>query len=518
MAEFKLLTPQQVWDKLVVYRFNYYDGMAAMYSGDHEELRRTAKNGTFWNRNSNKCRVHVPIAADIAATSANLLFSQEPTYTIFHDGEEEVDGTQQKRLEELLLKNNIASKLNEAAESCAALGDIYMKLRWNEKTEYPIIDIVQPDQAWPEYILGELRAVYFFTEIIVDVEKDFYVRVYECYTRGEIQMALYQGTHDMLGRKMSESKLQELGYSSKIKSPIDEMLAVHIANIRPNRLFRSAMHGRSDLDSLRDLCDSLDEAFSSWMRDIRLAKAKLIVPAEYLRKKKNQFLDDMDSSIASSGIFEFDADVETYVAMDINTDTAGGSGITPSQFEIRAAQHSQTCSEIILNILQIAGYSPQSFGLNVEGGASGTALNIRERKSAVTKNKKLTYWQQPLEHIFTAMIRLDYAKNPKAGSDGKDEVSVSFADSMGADASTVAGTIEMMTRAQAVSAITKVRTLHPDWSEQQVSEEVDLIKKEYMLEVLAPSMLNGDFENPVDEEKAGNETNKKNEGGDEVNA
>ena len=86
---------------------------------------------------------------------------------------------------------------------------------------------------------------------------------------------------------------------------------------------------------------------------------------------------------------------------------------------------------------------------------------------------------------------------------------------MGADASTIAGTIEMMTRAQAVSVITKVRTLHPDWSEQQVGEEVDLIKKEYMLE--EPNMLNGDFENPVNDEEASDETGEKNKGGDEVN-
>ena len=500
MADFKLLTPQQVWDKLVAYRFNYYDVMAAMYSGDREELRRTASNGTFWNRSSNKCKVHVPIAADIASTSANLLFSQEPTYTIMHEGEEEVEGTQQKRLEEILMKNSIAGKLNEAAETCASLGDIYMKLRWNTKTPYPLIDIVQPDMSWPEYILGELRAVHFFTELSVDYEKDVYIRVYECYLKGKIQMAVFKGNHEQLGTKMTDNVLKELGYAPEVKCPIDEMLAVHIANIRPNRKFRSAMHGRSDLDGLRDMCDSLDEAFSSWMRDIRLAKARLIVPAEYLRKKPNQFTESMDSSIASCGIWEFDSDVETYVAMDINTDTAGGSGITPSQFEIRSEEHSKTCTEIIRYILQIAGYSPQSFGLAVEGAAaSGKSLNIRERKSAVTKNKKLCYWQEPLEHIFTAAIRLDHVLNPKAGSDGVDTVSVSFADSMGADASTVASTIEILTRAQAISTTIKVRMIHPDWSEKQVAEEVDAIMKEYALDMMSPNMLEGDYENPDNE-------------------
>lgn len=497
-----LLTPQQVWEKLISYRYDYYDKMSAMYSGDHGELRRTAGVGTFWRRENNKCRIHVPIASDIAATSANLLFSQEPTYTIMHDGIEAIEGRPQERLEELIMKNDIASKLNEAAETCAALGDVYMKVRWNNVTDYPLIDIVQPDLAWPEYILGELKAVHFFTDLTADNEKDLFIRVYECYTKGHISMAMFQGTHDNLGRKLDDSNLIDLGYQPEIKTPIDEMLAVHIANVRPNRRYRSAMHGRSDLDGIRDMCDALDEAFSSWMRDIRLAKAKLIVPAEYLRKRQNQFTDNMDSSIASSGKWEFDADVETYVAMDINTDTSNGTGITPSQFDIRSTEHSKTCSEIIMYILQMAGYSPQSFGMNIEGYTSGTALNIRERKSTVTKNKKLRYWQQPIEHILTAMIHTDYALHPDAGSDGIDTVSVTFADSMGADASTMASTIEVLTRAQAASTITKVRMVHADWTERQVTEEVERIKEEYALDIDVPNMLEGDYENPH-AEKAG---------------
>jgi hypothetical protein len=496
MMTIKLLTPEQVWDKLVSYRSNYYDGMSALYSGDHNELKRTGETQTFWRR-KNKCPIHVPIASDIAATSANFLFSQEPTYTIVHEGEEEANGEQQERMEKILAHNNIASKLNEAAESCAAMGDIYLKLRWNKESTCPLLDVAQPDMSWPEYLFGELRAVHFFTEAVADPEKNNYVRIYECYTKGKIIMAIYEGTKESLGTKMKDSMLKSLGYQPEIKTPIDDLLAVHIPNIRPNRRYRSAMHGRSDLDGLRDLCDSLDEAFSSWMRDIRLAKAKLIIPAEYLRKRNTSFAQGMDETIGASGMYEFDSDVEAYVAMDINTDAAGGNAITPSQFDIRADEHLKTCTELVREILQFAGYSPQSFGINIEGAAaSGTALSIRERKSAVTKNKKITYWQAPLEKILTAMVRIDYALYPDAGSDGVDSVSISFADSMGADTSTVASAVEILSRAQAASTITKIRMVHPDWSEKQVAEEVDRVKEEYGLSIDAPDMGLGDFEDP----------------------
>lgn len=349
--------------------------MAAMYDGDHDELRRTAESGTFWARRNSKCKVHVPICSDIAMTSASLLFSKEPTYIVVHGADDltEPEARSQSRLEDVLLKNRFANKLSEAAETAAALGDVYLKLRWAADGTHPFVDVVQPDCAWPEYMFGELQCVHFFTPVYIDYEKDVWIRTYECYERKQITMKLFSGSAEQLGNEMPDEQLEKMGYASKIDIPVDDMIAVHIANIRPNRRFRSSMMGRSDLDGLRDMCDALDETYSSWMRDIRLAKARLIVPAEYLRKKPQSMVEGLQNKAA----YEFDADVETYVAMDIDTDRAG-LGITPSQFEIRSEQHEKTCENLVKSILEYAGYSAQTFGVNSESGnASGTSLNIR---------------------------------------------------------------------------------------------------------------------------------------------
>lgn len=485
------LNPMQSWERLSNYKSLYYDSMSAVYSGEHSALRDTADSKTFWNRNSGSGKIHVPIASDIAATSANLLFSKEPTYTIVRDGSDMNESEQQKRLEFLLYKNNIASKLIEGAETCAALGDVYIKIRWNTRIDYPIIDVVQPDQAWPEYVLGELTCVHFFTDLYTDYENDTFVRVYEKYTKGRIEMCLFKGSQKELGNKLDDSELVQLGYAPEISTPVDEMLAIHIANLRPNRRFRSSMLGRSDFDGLRNLFDALDETYSSWIRDIRLGKAKLIVPIDYLRRKPQSIID----GVAAKGAWEFDADVETYVAMDIDVDRAGGTGITPSQFEIRSTAHAQTCADILRNILQLSGYSPQSFGIDVTGSSSsGTALSIRERRSYATKNKKMLYWQTPLEQILTTAIRVDSVLYPYSGSISTDHVSVAFSDSMSADQSTIAATIEMLERAKSSSVLTRVRMQHPDWSEKQVSDEVEKIKDEYGMNIDSPDLLKGDFE------------------------
>lgn len=467
------LTDQQAWNKLQTYAREMYDGNAALYSGDHNALKTTADAKTFWRR-SGKCKIHVPIAADICNMSASLLFSSEPKFTVYHDGTEQNEGKQQDRLEKVITANKLPSKLTEAGETASALGDVYLKARWHKDIDYPMIDVVQGDQAWPEYYMGDLHFVHFFTEVTRDFETGEVIRMAECYGKGTITMALYKGTESELGSKLEDSSLASLGYEPEIKTPVDDILAVHVANIRPNRKYRSIMLGRSDLDQLRDLCDALDEAYSSWIRDVRLAKAKLIVPVQYLRRKP----DEMLNGVASSGSWEFDEDVETYVAMDIDTERYGG--ITPSQFAIRSAEHAQTCSQLIETILQFSGYSPQTFGIDVAGtAASGTSLTIRERKSTTTRNKKQTYWEVALERFMTTVMKLDYALFPNEGSDGNDIVRMKFFDGIGQDDYTLAQTVNLLNQAQSASKLIRVRMLHPDWSEQSISDELERLETEY---------------------------------------
>lgn len=457
-------------------------------------LRSTASPGSFWKRAS-KCKIHVPIASDIAQTSADLLFAEETGFSCYDEATEDNESDQQHRLDKLVELNNMHGKLNEGGETCAALGDVCLKLNWQpEEIPYPILTVVQGDSAWPEYMFGVLQCVHFFSILKQDSDTDTVYRMYERYEKGRIHMALFEGDSENLGRRLGDAALAEYGFESEIVAPVDELLAVHIPNIRPNRSFRDSQHGRSDFDQLRDLMDSLDEAYSSWMRDIRLAKARLIVPAEYLRRKEAI----ADQLGGKQFTYEFDEDVETLVALDIDTQYAGGNPITPSQFAIRSAEHSATCGELIRNIVSIAGYAPQTFGLDIDGMAqSGTALHIREKKSYNTRGKKIAYWQDPLESIMTSMVHLDAVLFPGEGSDADDTVKVNFPDSMSNDLSTVSAALQMINAATSASTEIKVAMLHPDWTKKQIAEEVDRIKTETGLNVANPDMGLGDFEQRI---------------------
>jgi len=471
---YTFLTPEKAWENLDNYRNMYYRKNIAAYSGETSDLVATSEKDMFWGRQSGKCKMHVPIGADIAATSANLLFGEEPAFTCYDVSTEDNENEQQKRLDYLVERNNMHGKLNEAAESCAALGDVYLKLNWwKDEIDYPVLNVVSGDSAWPEFLFGVLKGIHFFSVVSRDLQTGKVTRAYELYEKGKITSAIYLGDATSLGQEQGEGALAEYGLKRETKVPIDDMLAVHIPNMKPNRVYRDSFMGRSDFDGLRGLMDELDETYTSWMRDVRLAKARTIIPAEYLKRDTKEMLQGNSKALS----WDFDTDVETFVALDMHDENGNIPSITMQQFAIRSEEHMATCNELMTKIVSIAGYAPQTFGMDIVGMAqSGTALHIREKKSYDTRGKKETYWKSTLQDIMTAMIHLDNALWPESGSDADDQVKVRFADSFANDISTMANAVSLLNAANAASTEVKVRMLHPDWTQKQIADEVKRLK------------------------------------------
>ena len=470
-----MLTAEEAWRRLTDHREKYYRYSDAVYAGEKAQLQATGEPRSFWRRKG-KCRIHVPIAADICSTASDLLFGEEPTIEVV-DARENVVRAAQDRMEEIRRMNGFHATLCEAAESGAALGDCYLKCVWDaDNATGPGIMLVQGDSGWPEYALGQLCAIHIFS--VVDTEgggRDVW-RTHEVYEPGRITTELFRGSAETLGER------QELGIllpdiEPVVELPGREMLAVHIPNMRPNRRFRGTMLGRSDIEGLRGLMDALDEAYSSWIRDIRLGKARQLIPAEYLRRTPEEIFGENPRGVPT---FEFDEDVETLAAIDADPEKVGGGAITSVQFDIRAEEHHKTCQNLIVQIVQAAGYAPQTFGIDIQGMAqSGTALHIREKRSFSTTAKKQAYWKDALERLLTAVCHLDARLWPGAGSGADTHVHVRFADVLGTDLSEMSQAMQLLWQAQAVSAETRVQMLHPDWTAKQRAAEAARIREEY---------------------------------------
>ncbi|WP_053913665.1 phage portal protein [Streptomyces sp. TP-A0875] len=471
---------------------DYYQRIAyddAWYSGDRERLvhahrgdphrpghtGRTGRLRSFlarglWGRRSvdhapgRDRRLHVPLAGDIAATSADLLFSDMPAITC-------MDTTTGKRLETLLEEGRIQQTLMSGAEQAAALSGVFLRSTWDkEAADRPLFTVVQPDNAIPEWRWGMLRAVTFWEELPGSTTTTVYRR-FERHESGRIMHALYIGTPDNVGRPAplpehpdTESLASSVGSDGQsVETRIRDLTASYVPNMLPNRLHRADPIGRSDYAApLYDLFSSLDEAWTSWMRDIRLARSRIVVPDGYLQ--------DQGPGRGAN----FDEDREAFHGLKIPPNE--GAGITLAQFKIRVEEHQRTTDAIMRQATHSAGYSPSSFGLDTKRAITATEVDSKDQRSTITRKKKTGYWRHAVAEQLHVQLQLDAVHFGRGIT--PERPAIEFGDGVAESEQQRATTLELLHRAGAVSTATRVKILHPEWDDTEVKAEVAAIHAE----------------------------------------
>jgi hypothetical protein len=423
----------------------------------------------------------LPIAADISSTSADLLFSKPPVITATSAGN-------QAALDELM-GDGTHAKLLEAAENVSALGGGFVRTVWDtDISGEPMLDIVPADAAIPLFRYGKLQAVTFWRVLYDDGSE--VVRHLEMHVPGQnaILHSVYSGDQTDLGRAYPLTDFAETAPLAQYLNdgnaitlpdmPDDASTVVYIPNMRPNKIWRDlgpsvAPLGRSDYSGVEPLMDALDEVYSSWQRDIRLAKARLIVPQEYL------------DNIGRGKGAVFDPDRQVFSPVSMMTSGGGTNDIMANQFAIRVQEHEATAGDLINRIVQGAGYSGSTFGeYDAQGGAmTATEIRARERKTLVTRNKKLLYWRPAVEDILYSWLTISNVvlNNPNVTPE---RPSAEFPDAVVPDPLELAQTAAAMAGADAASKETLVRTLHPDWDDAEIKREVQAIFSELGTELI----------------------------------
>ncbi|CAL9480550.1 phage portal protein [Streptomyces sp. enrichment culture] len=451
----------------------------AWYSGDRRRLAQVygthaqhAERRRLWGRRTAEPRpgrpdhrLHVPLAGDIAATSADLLFADMPAITV-------EDTATQDRLDALLEEGRVQQVLLSGAEQAAALSGVFLRATWDRTiADRPFPTVVQPDQAIPEFRFGMLRAVTFWRELDGSTPSVVYRHI-ERHEPGRIVHAVYEGTPDNVGRRVPLTEhpdTTDLADSldldgDSVSTRIQPLTAAYVPNMLPNRLHRTAPIGRSDYAApIYDQLNALDEVWTSWMRDIRLARARLIVPEGYLRNE----------GTGAGASFDDDREVWTRLKMPPNE----GNGITLNQFDIRVEEHQRTAEALMRQAAQSAGYSAQSFGLDGGGQPiTATEVDSRDARSMVTRRKKAGYWRDPVADMCHVLLLLDQAHFGSRIEPARPRVE--FGDGVAESEEATATTLDLLARAGAVSTATKVKILHPEWDDTAVQAEVAAILAE----------------------------------------
>jgi A118 family predicted phage portal protein len=287
-----------------------------------------------------------------------------------------------------------------------------------------------------------------------------------------ILYGLYAGTSSNLG---SVRPLQEHEATAPLAGLVDDqgaqytgvgrLTVSYVPNMLPNRLHRHSDQGRSDLQGVTPLLDALDEAYSSWWRDIRLAKGRIHVPAQYL-----------ESDGPGQGA-RVDVDREVYVPVDgVLATGKEGLLIQAQQFAIRVAEHATTCKEWTERAIESAGYSTQSVSSGAGGAVTAAEVHSHERRSYMTRGKKVRYWTAGLQDHLVTMAEV--ANAHLGGGIMLDAVGVEFQDGVQESAMSIAQTVTALRNAEAASTETRVRMVHPEWDQVQVDAEVSRILSE----------------------------------------
>lgn len=469
--------------------YNKQAEWAAWYSGDADRLSdfymmynygHVTRN--FWTpvrSQDTRVRYHMPIAGDIASVSSDMLFGESPTITIaeadLEDAKPEAIETKD-RLTEILASGGFLSVCCECAEINSGLGGSFLKIDWDKEViDHPIISVASPDTAIATFGLNRYLLAVSFVRIIA-YNSPVVIRHVEHHDKGIIENRLYKGTTDKWGAEIPLTEFADTAtLQPEIKTGIDDTLVRYVPNKLPNKLWRGSPYGISDYQGLEGAMGALDETYTSWIDDIRRARGRTIVPQSWLERD------------STTGEFKFNEAQEIYVAFpNMGSPTEGKEEIHDVQFEIRAEEHEKSTLNLLERIITSAGFSPQSFGLNIQGRAeSGTALELRERKSLQTKQKKEHHIRAPLEDALHLLLMVD-SKHFNSKIDPTLRPRVTFADTIRESMAEKSASVLALSNAMAASTETKVRYIHDDWSETEITEEVERIKEESGIGVEAP--------------------------------
>jgi len=476
----------------------------------------------FWGKPSDKTepkiKVHVPLAADIALASADLLFAEPPTIAASTPDKPENPGAEYAlavaaadattaRLESYL-NAGLLTVLSAAAEVGAGLGGVFLRVTWDAAKQRVFTVGVDADAALPEFQWGELQRVTFFRQLSSPGDRAVlrHLEIHEQVDRnapvtpedertgpaemiGVIRHQLWRGTVTDIGQQVPLTEAPSLAGLLPLLEDGDTIstrtpgLAVeYIPNRTPNTLWRNNPCGKDlgapDIAGCEDFLDRLDATYSSLLEELELAKARITVPEQWL-------------TTHAAGLGQsFNTDRRVFTALAI-APTSSDAKVDMFQPAIRVDEHLRVAQELTEVIIRRAGYSASTFGEDESGAATATEVNSKNSRSRGTRNKKIRTWQPAIVRHLQKMLAVDVVMGWADSKVDPSLVEVTFPQPAQTPLE-LAQTVEVWDRAQAVSLWLKVSTIHPDWDDSQIDQEIERIRQDGALPDPAAFGVGGD--------------------------
>ncbi|GAB2964347.1 hypothetical protein [Saccharothrix stipae] len=478
----------------------HWQAHRALWSADTNEIAThlpVLVPGGYWDKRKNHpeaAAMHSGLALDIARTSADLVAGDTPALDWGEDrGDPEApnETPMQDAWDTYAQTVGLANTFLEGAGAAAALGGVVLRPAWDiTLAPHALPTVVPIDECLPEFIFGVLWRCAFVQELPApdgwaQQERGEVWRWIEHHEPGQIRHELWLGNETSVGRLLS---LEDHPTTKRFPSVIDTtpirpegILVEHWPNGEPNPIAKGMPLARSDFQGHETRLDALDRAWASWWRDIDLGKARILASKEAMDPVSQGtsgsgggirgFLRGRNATPARA----FDVDADVFQWMDIPGEDTNGKPMpfTQVQFAIRLAEHAGSVAAALEDVISRAGYSPQTFGINVDGQLSGTAMRRREQRSYRTRDRKRRYARSPLERFCETLAIINHMLDEATYPEPPQRPVLEWREGDQADPKEVAEIVELYRRALAMSDEVAVAMAHPEWSPEQVVDEVN---------------------------------------------
>ena len=359
----------------------------------------------------------------------------------------------------------------EAAELASAVGGVFVRASWDSDiADHVLITTVGQDHVLPTFRYGRLTEAIVWSVVR---EQDAEVwRHLEYHEKGVVRHELRRGTSSMLGSVEPLTSIPATnGLPDSVPTGIDGLAVEYVPNILPTPIWRGDPDGhylgRSDygVKGVLGFMDALDEAWSSWMRDLRLGKARVMVASQMLES----------AGPGAGATVDLDREVYEGVRFAQGENVSLRDMVHSQQFSIRHLEHAATVEALMNVIVRASGYSGQTFGLTPDVPKTAREVTAVERKSAETRERKTRYWSASLERFLSRVVQM---QNTYFENAGEVEPHILFPPESEPSELDRASAVQAFRAAEVMSIETGVKMAQPDLTPSEVAEEVARIEAE----------------------------------------
>jgi hypothetical protein len=416
-----------------------------------------------------------PKAAEDETTPGERSEGPEPTENAPKSevGDDDKSVDDQDRLDDIVDANNLPTELHSAVSMFIAEAEAWWRIyRDDQQSDFPILEWHSRAHVRPVFRGRKLIAAAFVSDLWQETINDNLItyKYVEIQTENYVRNLLYKGVNNLLGQSIALTERPETAELPEEWSHDLGMLAGRIAG----KFGRDRRYAISKLHGVEDLLFSLNEATTIGHENARLTlKRRLAVPREAINAKTGKF----------------DAGEDVLVMDDPLDEELGGSkgqgkfAVLEYSFDAPALiSYKNDTSSTILTRVGLARQLTDPNN-NEGGAASGTALRVRLIPTTMAAKGVSRPWDDDSPSIIMKLQLLDALPKNKGGfgrswqKPGEPPI-IERADPLPVDETEETNRHAVAVSSEFESRETAIKSLHPDWTDQQVQGELDKVFSE----------------------------------------